>query len=298
MSIYRRAAFAAALLIVWSAQSHAQVRRPVRAPASPAEKIAIPFIVFETPTVQCGSGGVSLTVSSSNGQTNYQPQPDQCIRITTANGTLVPGSPASGFPYTTPQFTTPLLALTPGAAHTLEIAYCSSGGHAYPPSQSMPNPFPYGNFSFTAPNCRKGMTWSKYGSDPVSGVVRVGCHASSTSSAVCDAYAGDTACTVPLPVLCKKVLALPKPMSYPNNARWSGNIVATSPPVSPSTAGLSTRAAVDAYCAAQFGAGWKVAAFHDNTSGWNFSAYGNVGTQSPRFWVDIADQPAANCWLP
>jgi hypothetical protein len=260
----------------------------------------IPLIVWDTPSLQCaGTGGTTLNVSSHNGQPSYQPQPNQCIKLTDTTGQLVPGSPPAGFAYTTPQFVSPPLSLVPGANYTLEIVMCSTGVHAYPPAASMPNPFPYANASLAAPNCRKGMSWGNHGpSDPVSGVLRVGCQPGASAGGDCNPYVGDTACSVQLPLLCRKALSLPRPASYAGS-RWSGNVIATTPPVSPAAAGLNTRAAANAYCAAQFGndPSWKVAAFHDG-GGWNFAAYGNTGTQSPRFWVDIANQPNGNCWGP
>jgi len=48
------------------------------------------------------------------------------------------------------------------------------------------------------------------------------------------------------------------------------------------------------FCEAKFGTGWRVAEFHDAWA-WNMKAYGNVGTNVDRFWVDINDQDA-NCW--
>jgi len=52
-------------------------------------------------------------------------------------------------------------------------------------------------------------------------------------------------------------------------------------------------------CVKEFGKGWRVAEFHDKLnarSGWAFTAYGNVGTQSKRFWTDIDDQVNGVCW--
>ena len=52
-------------------------------------------------------------------------------------------------------------------------------------------------------------------------------------------------------------------------------------------------------CTAEFGKGWRVAEHHDiisGSSGWMFSAYGNVGTLGKRFWTDIRNQPNGVCW--
>ena len=292
MKFIRFSILAIAVLATFSISAQQREIKPARVKHLP--------VLWNAPAVQCGNaGGAIVEVSSYTGQSAYQPAHDQCIKIVDANGSLVSGSPSPGYPYTTPQFASPTLPLIPGNIYTVEIVYCSTGGHAYPPSATMPNPFPYANATLTAPNCRKGMTWGKYGnSDPISGVLRVGCQPNGNSGVGCNPYHGDTACSVQLPMLCRKSLSLPKPAYY-SGSRWSGNVIATTPPVSPDSAALNTRADANAYCAAQFGndPSWKVASFHDG-SGWNFAAYGNVGTQTDRFWVDIVDQPSGNCWAP
>lgn len=138
-----------------------------------------------------------------------------------------------------------------------------------------------------------GMTWLRKEIDPVAGVVTVGCD----NGTQCDPIDGDTVCTEALPLLCMLDLGLPQPASVPSTSsyfEWSGGVVATTPPVAPALAGLSTLADADAHCAAEFGPDWRTAEFHDGW-GWNFLAYGNVGVE-PRFWVDIDDQPNGTCW--
>jgi hypothetical protein len=287
-----------------------------------SSRASAPEVVFVPPTIRCidGSTDVVVEFSSSNGQPSYQPSANQCVKITDASGELVLPYKGAGDPYLTPVYTSPPLSLTPGATYMSEIVWCT-GGHAYPGKA----PFPYTNAILTAPKCapdsgrsgdgggsgasgasngsggcdtgKKGMTWGKYGVDPITGVLQVGCQPID-GSGDCNAYHGDTSCTTPLPILCKNPLALPQPATFtvpPDSLhQWSGNVVATTPPVAPATANLNSRAAVNAYCAAQFGAGWEVAEFHDGW-GWNFTSYGNVGPAS-RFWVDINDQPDGNCW--
>lgn len=156
------------------------------------------------------------------------------------------------------------------------------------------------------PVTRKGMTWRKTGVDAVTGVVDVGCGNSGQNE--CNPYQGDTMCTTALPVLCKREFndPLPKPASVtiPNKYhKWSGNIVGTTRPVAPGNpnafngAKLDELGAVNAFCAAEFGDGWKVASFHDGWA-WYFKAYGNIGTnaENGRFWVNIKDQANGNCW--
>ena len=143
------------------------------------------------------------------------------------------------------------------------------------------------------PVTAQGMTWVRTAQDTVTGVVTVRCD----NGTQCDAIDGDTDCDVALPLLCFQDLAATQPASVTIGSiyeSWAGGVIATTPPVAPDTAGLSTIADADAYCASEFGAGWRTAEFHDGW-GWGFTAYGNTG-DTPRFWVDIDDQPNATCW--
>lgn len=143
----------------------------------------------------------------------------------------------------------------------------------------------------------KGMTWVHRTSNAQNGTINVGCSG-------CDAANGDTVCSQQLPVLCiyKPAPAFQLPVGLNNSDqynRWSGGVVATTPPVAGST--FSNSVAVNVYCQAQFGPGWRVAEFHDGW-GWNFQAYGGTVSAptvpSTRFWVHINDQPGGNCWMP
>ncbi|MFD0385050.1 hypothetical protein ACFQ2B_30855 [Streptomyces stramineus] len=61
---------------------------------------------------------------------------------------------------------------------------------------------------------------------------------------------------------------------------------------------LTSRAVADGVCANTFGAGWRMAEFHDgryganleNSGGWSYWAYGDVPAGT-RFWTAINDQP-------
>ncbi|CAN96522.1 hypothetical protein predicted by Glimmer/Critica [Sorangium cellulosum So ce56] len=292
----RRAALAAILLAAAACGEIEDRSCPGDDPE--CSRVAMPLIQFTVPTIQCidGSSDAVIEFSSSNGYASYQPAADQWVKIMDASGALVPPYLSPGDPYITPVYTSPPLTLTPGAIYTVEIV-TGTGVHAYP---GVDPDFPYTNVPLTAPACApdsgKGMTWGKYATDPITGVLQVGCQPGGSFD--CDPFHGDTSCSTPLPVLCKNPLALPEPATFtvsPDATHvWSGNVVATTPAVAPAAAGLNSRAAVNAYCAAEFGAGWEVAEFHDG-SGWNFTAYGNVGT-APRFWVDINDQPDGTCW--
>ena len=220
------------------------------------------------------------------------PAPNQCVAITDPTG--VPVAPYQApAPYPGLQFTSQRLTLAPGDQLGVAIVDCTTGS-------LVPQGAGVGYFvrTVTAPTClgvARGMTWGRYGdSDPANGIVRVGCQPPGFS---CDAYYGDTACTDALPVMCKAPVDPTPPPSVtpPNDQYWSGNAVDFTPPVAPATAGLTSLAAVNAYCAATFGVGWEVAEFHDG-SGWNFLAYEVTPMPQSRVWLDINDQPSATCW--
>jgi len=175
----------------------------------------------------------------------------------------------------------------------------SSGTAMYfqvPPGNYVVNVVNQANYLITAPDCiattvPKGMTWRLIATNAPTGTTVVGCSG-------CNAYQGDTPCTTALPILCIKKsgpgfpLALPASVSNGNiYYTWAGGVVGTTYPYVPPT----TLAAANNLCILEFGAGWRVAEFHDGW-GWDFQAYGGVGDPSKRFWVHINDQPGATCW--
>jgi hypothetical protein len=138
-----------------------------------------------------------------------------------------------------------------------------------------------------------GMTWRR-GPVNANGTVYVGC--GSTEPHPCNPSVGDQLCTDSLPLLCFKPSKFPVPKSVVNTDvynRWSGGIVASTPPVQARS--FSTIGDANKRCADEFGADWRVAEFHDGQY-WGFQAYGNVGDPTKRFWVDINDQPKGTCW--
>jgi len=144
---------------------------------------------------------------------------------------------------------------------------------------------------------KKGMTWGVRDPQPetVNGVAHVGCH--DAAGGKCEPYNGDTLCSTPLPILCHNPMQLRKPANLTESQwdRWSGGLIGTTNPM----AAPSTLADANAECVKEFGDGWRVAEHHDaypGTSGWAFSAYGNVGTKGKRFWTDIKNQPNGICW--
>ncbi|MEV4759682.1 S8 family peptidase [Micromonospora sp. NPDC049559] len=152
------------------------------------------------------------------------------------------------------------------------------------------------------PATHLGMTW-RVKEQRADNVVLVG------SDEQTDPYHGDTPADATLPVLCLLYTNAPVPAGVtPDKYNgWAEGSVAPTAPVRGSD--LRSRAEADRICAATFGAGWRMAEFHDGwytlyrppfpprfrlRSGWNLWANGTLPT-STRFWVAIDDQPA-NPW--
>ncbi|MCI3934601.1 hypothetical protein [Streptomyces sp. AN091965] len=141
----------------------------------------------------------------------------------------------------------------------------------------------------------KAMTWTFLADGP-DGTVRVG------GGPLSNPYQGDTATSTALPVLCLKVDGSPAPAGITPDfyAGWAKGTVAASNPIRGTR--LTSLAAADGLCANTFGAGWRMAEFHDgkygpnldSSGGWSFWAYGDVPIGT-RFWTYINDQPA-NPW--
>lgn len=141
----------------------------------------------------------------------------------------------------------------------------------------------------------QGMTWSKSSHDSRLGIDQVSCHNGTPGG--CNAYKGDTSCLLSQPILCINVDNSPRPDYVATGSDfydgWAGGHIATTLPV-PGFALYAPKVG-DQYCLDNFGAGWRMAEFHDNRiGGWGFRAYGNVENEQ-HFWVRINDQPA-NCW--
>ncbi len=95
----------------------------------------------------------------------------------------------------------------------------------------------------------------------------------------CNPYQGDTSCRTVLPVLCFR-------------PSGSGELMATEPVMG---AVLQSQAVASARCEAEFGAGWRMAEFHDG-GGWQLQGRRGAGFRpNTRYWVHINDQPG-NCW--
>jgi hypothetical protein len=147
----------------------------------------------------------------------------------------------------------------------------------------------------TAGGRHAGMTWTVLQQLP-GGVVHVG------SDAQTNPYAGDTPPNASLPVLCLLVnnSGVPPGVVPDFYNGWARGTVALTAPVFGSQ--LNSPAAADALCAGTFGAGWRMAEFHDGryganlglSGGWSYWAFGALPLGT-RFWTAINDQPA-NPW--
>lgn len=138
----------------------------------------------------------------------------------------------------------------------------------------------------------KGMTWIAYANHAYG-------HQTVHADSFTNAYHGDIRCNQALPMLCLNQDNAPVPATltgaidfYNGWARGNMQITPMSSPILGAT--LTSRAVADNICMRAFGAGWRMAEFHDGGGGWGWYAYGNISTTT-RFWVAINDQPA-NPW--
>jgi hypothetical protein len=146
------------------------------------------------------------------------------------------------------------------------------------------------------PALARGMTFSESSMKPFGDDVSfLGC-SGDVNNGICDPYGGDTLCSTEMPVACYKPGELPMPdlvNADPATARaYVGGEVRASPAVP--GAQFATSAAASAYCATTFGPGWRVLSYRE-AGGGGVIARGTIPAKT-RLWVDISDQPRANCW--
>ena len=123
-----------------------------------------------------------------------------------------------------------------------------------------------------------------------SAITTVGC--TDSSGFECDAYKGDTDCSVSLPVLCFAPLPGQDDPSNSVLHQWAKGRINTIGPVPGNS--FNTLNDVNLACSRLGNPNWRAAQFHENSAGWNWTAFGTA-PKNQRFWVHIKNQPA-NCW--
>ena len=132
---------------------------------------------------------------------------------------------------------------------------------------------------------------------PASGVVALTCINVPADWKTCDQYIGDTACDTELPLAC----LLPGRRAPPRVlvdaglvGGWSGGDIALTAPVAAARFGRIGEA--DAFCAAQFGHGWRTLTTHEGLPNFGVSGGGHPPAAPVRAWVDEVNQPYGTCW--
>jgi hypothetical protein len=130
-----------------------------------------------------------------------------------------------------------------------------------------------------------------------SGVVALTCINVPQDWTTCDQYVGDTACETELPLAC----VLPGRSAPPRIlvdaglvGGWSGGDIALTAPVAASR--FRRIGEADAYCAAQFGDGWRTLTSHEGLPNFGVSGRGHPPAAPVRAWVDEVNQPYGTCW--
>ncbi|TGY90143.1 hypothetical protein E5163_03170 [Marinicauda algicola] len=130
------------------------------------------------------------------------------------------------------------------------------------------------------------------------GASALGCDEWQGDHYICDPYLGDTPCETAQPLLCFFDLGSPVPAGAEARSTyefdWSGGVIATTPDVRGDS--FRTISEADAYCSGQFGEGWRTARYHDGLRPGRLSAFGGLGDEARRVWVDIMGQPYSTCW--
>jgi uncharacterized surface protein with fasciclin (FAS1) repeats len=131
--------------------------------------------------------------------------------------------------------------------------------------------------------CR-GMTWVLLAQR--TGVSKVGADRRTNP------YRGDETCSKSLPMLCVQTTGAIAPDPETASAWVNGKLKLTT-----FVAGtqLNSLATANGICRQQFGQGYRMASFHENSNSWEYWAVGGDLPINQRFWVFIADQ-AANPW--
>ena len=149
------------------------------------------------------------------------------------------------------------------------------------------------------PEGRRGTTFALAPTRP--GRARLSC-SSETQGHQCRVLSGDTPCSAALPVACvsEARLAVPDDLLIDDRREWSETRVAWTRPVRAD--GFATRGDVHAFCAAEIGPGWRMAATQEGSQSlaWRAQVAPDAGPHTDwpdRLWLESRTQPYANCWL-
>ncbi len=142
---------------------------------------------------------------------------------------------------------------------------------------------------------KKGLTFESRaeGETNKAGIFTASCGKTPNGKPSCNPNLGDTSCQLSRPVLCLLDIDAPVPDMLTSPQYWAGGILALSSPELGSR--FKRLSDTNAYCAATFGEGWRVASFHDG-GGWALKGYGVPQNNKERFWVDIKNKPEGTCW--
>jgi hypothetical protein len=146
------------------------------------------------------------------------------------------------------------------------------------------------------PDAVRGVTFSELSHKPMGADVSVLSCALDPTQGLCGPRQGDTACTARLPLACYRDGTGQKPPGLAemglSDANFVGGEVRPSEPVA--GARFATLAAANAFCARQFGEGWRVLRYQEG-GGATVISRSRIPAGA-RLWVDIPDQPRGRCW--
>lgn len=153
------------------------------------------------------------------------------------------------------------------------------------------------------PSIKHGVSFvhSKVFASERTGLAYLGCNINIRAKA-CNPIYGDTACTISQPVACflddnsamPNISGFNDVNQFATEKFWSSGRIAFTVPARGDD--FQTLSDANRYCAAAFGADWRVLEFHDgNISAVTGYLHGAM-TEYERVWIDIKNQPNGTCW--
>jgi hypothetical protein len=146
------------------------------------------------------------------------------------------------------------------------------------------------------PEIKKGVTLVEFSDKPLGPDVSYLACAKDMTQSFCDPYSGDTPCSTALPLACYKEGNNSIPQNFTvsgySDSSFVGGEVKPSAPVTGNQ--FKTRIEADAFCASQFGTGWRILSYQDGNGGY-VSSRSRIAPKT-RLWIDIKDQPRGRCW--